>query len=410
MKYFLEAFSVPLLLESIFYPLIVIHTEMEAISFNRHRTRSSIKLTILTVIALSFFCSFYNSSSVYSFFYKIVLAFNLNPEVHSLLSNFLGIMTGLHIGSYVSNVIVRSCCNVIFGDPDLYITEQRAMELEQKFIEQGNHKINRQQICEVINFCIQNLRRQNYSAALGAKPEDWKKTIEALLYDADLEHFLDQQQALRNKKRELQIKLDAIEMYSTMSLTERRNSSISSIPERIITSTLPISPPVSPKSSNIMQRRMHSRHTVPLLRLTENLSVNVANDFNGNTSFCSRNGGIEATENTPLLQNIYSQPTPQAETIGSIVNKELERFKKKHAQKSKSSLHQSEEYLIHECKNHLQKIELTTEEAIYPEPLILKLFLLQQEQEKELHDNFSMNSLAPLEYDMAASSSCKKIP
>lgn len=371
MKDILEALSVPLLLESIFHPFIALNQEIEAISLNKHRTRSSIKILIMATTAIIGIIFFYQYPPINQFFIKIISAFNVSTDTQPILSASLAILASCHIGSYVSNVIVRSTCNFIFGDPDFYVTKNRAIELEQQFKEQGNYKITQAHIYEVVDFCRKNFRRQT-SNELGTKPEDWKKTIESLLYDGDIEHFLDQQQALKMKKIELERKLEAIAAYAgaSASINVTRNS---------ISKTEDQSTPLpTPKH----QCSTTSRRTPRTTTHAGSSSMLCDYQITATSSGGRKDSGSGSTETTPLLPQYmacYPQNIPEIETLAT---QELKRFKAYHLKKERYYVMPSEECLLHHCKHHLQKIGLKTEQAIYPEPLILRLSSLSDENDE----------------------------
>jgi hypothetical protein len=370
MKDILEALSVPLLLESIFHPFIALNQEIEAISLNKHRTRSSIKILIMAATAIVGIVFFYQYPPINQFFIKLIAAFNVSTDTQPLLSASLAILASCHVGSYVSNVIVRSTCNFVFGDPDFYVTKNRAIQLEQQFKDQGNYKITQAHIYEVVDFCRKNFRRQT-SNELGTKPEDWKKTIESLLYDGDIEHFLDQQQALKMKKIELERKLEAIAAYAgtSASINAPRNS-ISKTEDQSTTAPTP-----KHQCSNTSKRTPRA--------VTNASSTAILSDYQitPTTSGVRKDSSSGSTESTPLLPQFmpcYSQNIPEIEAVAM---QELKRFKAHHLRKERYYVMPSDECLLHHCKHHLQTIGLKTEKAIYPESLILKLSLLADDND-----------------------------
>lgn len=376
MKDILEALSVPLLLESIFHPFIALNQEIEAISLNKHRTRSSIKILIMATTAIIGIIFFYQYPPINQFFIKIISAFNVSTDTQPILSASLAILASCHIGSYVSNVIVRSTCNFIFGDPDFYVTKNRAIELEQQFKEQGNYKITQAHIYEVVDFCRKNFRRQT-SNELGTKPEDWKKTIESLLYDGDIEHFLDQQQALKMKKIELERKLEAIAAYAgtSASINVTRNS-ISKTEDQ--STPLPTPKHRCSTTSRRIPRAVTNASSTAILSDYQ-ITRTPTGDRKESTS-----GSTETTPLLPQYMPCYSQNIPEVETL---VTQELKRFKAYHLKKERYYVMPSEECLLHHCKHHLQKIGLKTEQAIYPEPLILRLSSLSDENDEATEIN-----------------------
>lgn len=366
MKDILEALSVPLLLESIFYPFIALHHEIDAISLNRHQTRSAIKISIMCVTSIIGIYLFYNNPAVNQFFFKITAAFNLSMESQPLAAASLAILASCHTGSYLSNVIVKSFCNFAFGDPDFYVTKNRAIKLEQLFIEQGNNKITQQHIYEVVEFCRKNLRRQTCNT-LGTKPKDWEHTLESLLYNADLEHFLDQQQALKAKQLELQTKLEAIVAYSNgySNLNTQRNSILSQ------------QEGLTPSNKSREKRKSRGSITLPISNQPTPITIT--------TNLQKTPPG--STENTPLLfaqrNSVCYFDFEHNIEIEKFAKQELKKFKEYHLKKEKHYIHLSDECLLHHFKHHLQTIGLKTEKAIYPEALTLRLSLLPEYQHSD---------------------------
>lgn len=348
----LDTFSVPSLIKSVFHPFIALHSEIDAILMNKHKTRSTFKIVITIIISLIGIYLFYNNQTINQFFIKITEAFNFATTSQSLVSACLAIITSCHIGDYISNVLVRSFCKCRFGDPDFYVTKKRAIKLEQQFREQGNEHITQQQIIEVVEFCRKNLRRKS-SNELGTKPEDWKKTLESLLYEADIEHFLDQRQALKIKRLEIQKKREAI---------LARSSSLESTDSQQDPQTAPQT------SSRSRQRHRHESIQSSATVLSPTRST-------ANTTFDYSFG---STETTPLLYSPTVRHFSYSQSQSEITKEELalqtlNRFKHHHLKKEKHSIPPSDAQLTHHCQCHLQHKELETAKRIYPERLTHRL-------------------------------------
>lgn len=218
MKELLNTLSLPLLMKIILYPLIEVHKEIDAISLDRHKMRSIIKIFLITITSSIAIYYVFHNTSTNDFFLKVSKMFNMEQETQLLIANFLKIIACCNFGTYLTNIAVNGFCKYYFGDPEFYVTSKQLIKLEKKFKEQVNYEIQGKHIIEVVNFCVKNLRQQD-SIEIGAKKEDWKNTLECLIYDGDAEHFLDQQKALYLKKQIIERKLRTLVDYASKNYT-----------------------------------------------------------------------------------------------------------------------------------------------------------------------------------------------
>lgn len=227
-KNLLNALSIPLLLKFIFHPFIDFNNELNALLIGKHPEKSLFRTSAITIFGITGIVLFNNSQIIHIFCNTIITSLNLPTTFIPILSAAISIVLFSNIGSYISQTIAKICCSLFFGDPDFYITKQQLTKLEKKFKLQGHKNIAADDILQVIHFCRHHLRKKSRNA-LGAKPEDWRQTLEAIIYDADLEHFLDQQQALKNKVLAVQNKHRVIAGY--FNATQSKTAKIPTTPE-----------------------------------------------------------------------------------------------------------------------------------------------------------------------------------
>lgn len=184
----------------VFDPLIELNQEIEDIHRDRHRTRSIIKIIIaLTAGAMSVYYSLNNITimEMLAIFTEIL---NFSKESKPFFTSIIDIVLCCHIGMWCGGVSTRTFCKYYYGDPEFYLPPDKLALLEQK-LKLHIENITQQEILDVVNFCIHKFNKEN-SQALGTKKEDWKRILESLIYDANMEAFYEQQEALyaRNEK------------------------------------------------------------------------------------------------------------------------------------------------------------------------------------------------------------------
>lgn len=364
MKELLKALSIPLLIEIIFHPLVELSKEIDAISLDRHKIRSSIKIifTIVNSILMIYF-SFHNVA-LNDFFIKITKIFNIPQESQAFGSEILLIIASCHLGNYVTNIIIKSFCRLYFGDAEFYITPKQLTKLEKKFKEQVNYEIQDKHIIEVVDFCINNLRKQD-SREIAAKKEDWKNTLECLIYDGDAEHFLDQQKALYVKKQILEHKLQTLINYSNkphtpltpnISMPLQPHTPHSSHTNKISNSCPQENQPdkplttTSPKNYGSIMNTFNN-FNLPILRSNHKNKIQQK----------LREIKVDVSENTPLLngQDIELNAITNNHQYASLTPPITPKPK-------------SRKLLIEYQKNLLKQQELATTEKILPAPFAMQ--------------------------------------
>ena len=199
----------------LFYPLVFMFTESQAIIAGSHTIRSTINVAIPMIgciLGIIIFCNNMMNSSQY--FSDIINAAGIPTSLQYITSLYLATLFSGSISAAISKICTKTFCWLHFGDPDFYLTNKRANQLETIFKHQG-YVVNVRTIRSVINFCVHNFRKPATSQ-FGSNVYDWKRVIEALIYDADLEVFLEQQELLQSKLIKTTLKCKALAKYGSM--------------------------------------------------------------------------------------------------------------------------------------------------------------------------------------------------
>lgn len=386
MKELLNTFSIPLLIEIIFHPLVELTKEIDAISLDRHKIRSIVKIIFTITISISAIYFALNNSVVNQFFIKITKIFNISQESQAFVSEFLEIISSCHLGNYITNITIRTFCRFYFGDPEFYVTPKQLITLEKKFKEQVNYEIQDKHIIEVIDFCIKNLRKQD-SRDIGAKKEDWKNTLESLIYEADAEHFLDQQKALYLKRQIIEHKLQTLIDYTNKNYSNINHNYIDELqfnklsPTNITPTYGSINSPSSAVNT-IYPKHQHKKKLQQRLDLTK----------------------FSISENTPLLDekpiftNVISSDNIQNNV--SPTNQKA-KYKCLHITPPITPPSQSNRSLLIEYqKNSLRQQELTTKQKILSAPFASQNPALKSNNESGIPSSSSLEQISFLQHKM----------
>ncbi len=382
MKELLNTFSIPLLIEVIFHPLVELTKEIDAISLDRHKIRSIVKIIFTIIISISAIYFAINNPAVNQFFIKITDIFNVSQGSQAFVSEFLEIISSCHLGNYIANITIRTFCRFYFGDPEFYLTPKQLIKLEKKFKEQVNYEIQDKHIIEVIDFCIKNLRKQD-SRDIGAKKEDWKNTLESLIYEADAEHFLDQQKALYLKRQIIEHKLQTLIEYTNKNYSYCAHEYQFNKPSPT-NSTLTygsINSPSNAENTNY-PKNQHKKKLQQRLDITK----------------------VYISEKTPLLDekpiltNVIS-----SDNIQNNVSPSNQRAKYKclHITPPTTPPSQSNKSLLIEYqKNLLRKQELTTNQRILSAPFATQNSALKSSNESGISSSGSLDQTSCLQHKM----------
>lgn len=205
----LDNLYIPTFIKFILYPLLTLKNEIDCIINQRHPIKSFI--TCAFIVCFSFFSCycFYNNFLIYNFYNNLTMLFNLNNSIQQIISFNIALLSFAHLGNYLGNIITKTFCKLFLGDANFYVTEKQLNKLIEQFHLQGYTNVNKTHVLEIIEFGKKNLT-ELHSNELGAKSIDWQQTLESLIYDANIEHFIDQQLALQNKKLEISNKIELI--------------------------------------------------------------------------------------------------------------------------------------------------------------------------------------------------------
>jgi hypothetical protein len=322
------------------YPWLELQEELHAIFVdNRHPVRSWFRVfSILLATGVGLFLVF-NDPAILEFFAGIIKAINFIPDIFQQKAAIaLSVLASSSIGAYTSKAVIRGFCKFRFGDPDFFLTPKKTQELIIKFKEQ-EIDISAELIEHVVAFCVHNLREaHHHTSEIGTKPKDWEQILNALIYDADLDLFLEQQAALEAKHKHILEKQELIKSYK-------------------LAITKPSNQPTTPVTTNSQQpsvlNEYHRRRSS-----TMHLS------FNSETV---SNHTPPADERTPLLlsrqtstysegpgANKYKSNSPLDQQELLLAKKVVAKFKHTHAKKHHIPHQLSEEHLVEQCCKHLE--------------------------------------------------------
>ena len=208
-NYLLNAQLINLLL----FPFLFLKEELGAVLTGKHPTRSTFRVILTSVGCIAGGILFYQSAPFFQFLNGIITALGIPNSFQSLVTLYAAITSGGSITGFCSRMMTKAFCYFKYGDPDFYLTKQREEELIEAFKHQG-YNITGDTIRKVIEFCIRNFRRSPLHD-FGSHPHDWKRMLDALIYDADLEVFLEQQELLQKKLRKTIQRSQALSKYGS---------------------------------------------------------------------------------------------------------------------------------------------------------------------------------------------------
>jgi hypothetical protein len=318
------------LIQFLLCPFIDLKNQLNALLSGKHVIRSTIRIVAIIVGVASGLILFLNNILVQQSFISLALAMPIPQQLQPIVSLYLSVLTSGGVTSFLAKTLIKGCCLCIFGDPDFFLTKKREMELEMVFREQG-YTVTRQTIRRVIDFCINNLRKPP-SRDIGSCSSDWKRVLDALLYEADLEVFLEQQEFLLNKLQKTTEKCKALSKYgSTFDLETAFNQmSILNKFEREISESdhLLATPPsiVIPPPIPAVLQEPNKEKTLALKVLHKFKSYHPQNDIKNILHHCSKDlkrKELQLMESIcPLQISPSSTPptTPNSDEAGTIVS------------------------------------------------------------------------------------------
>lgn len=321
------------------YPWLELQEELHAIFVdNRHPVRSWFRVFgILLATGVGLFLVF-NDPAILEFFAGIIKALSFIPEIFQQKAAIaLSLLASSSVGAYASKAVIRGFCKFRFGDPDFFLTPKKTQELILKFKEQ-EIDINAEVIEHVVAFCVHNLREaHHHPSEIGTRPKDWEQILNALIYDADLDLFLEQQAALEAKHKHILEKQELIKSYKLAISSKSSN---------------PPTPPVVSSSQQLVLPDYHRRRSSMITQSFNSMGVT--------------NNTPPSDERTPLLsrqtstysecpgESQYKNNSPLDQRQLLLAKEVVAKFKHTYAKKHRIPQQVSEEHLVDQCCKHLE--------------------------------------------------------
>lgn len=312
------------------YPWLELKYELNALFIeHRHTTRSAIRVcSIIISICVGLFI-FFNNPHVLEFFKGIIDALSFIPEpLQYKASVSLAVLASGSFGAYTSRAIIRCVCKCKFGDPDFFLTDTRVLELIEIFKAQ-ELDIDAELLKEVVQFCVHKLREPHSSSTIGARKQDWEDILNSIIYEADLDIFLEQQRALHYSHKIILDKKAAINAYKQLVQREAHAS-------------LSQAPPENQQAT---------------IRLT-----------------AKQLEAQEPNETTPLLTDRFNNANPARQSLSSgssgtprdaaLAKRALNQFRQTRLGKITFGSVQSEEQVADQCSQHLETRALSTHQHL----------------------------------------------
>ena len=202
--------NLPLITNFLLYSFRELHEEVTYATLNKHKSRSIIRIILTLAMGAILINFFSNANKFNDFFANILEAFGCSVNLQQILLPVISIILSMNIATYSSSIIIKCICNHLYGDPEFYLTDARAAELAAQFTEEAGEPIEPRQLQEAVDFCRKHYHNSSNRSQVGSKPQDWKQTMENLIYHGDYGHYLNQQEALLKRNIELEKKMTTI--------------------------------------------------------------------------------------------------------------------------------------------------------------------------------------------------------
>ncbi len=178
------------------YPWLELKYEAHALFIkNKHNVRSTFRIVSIVLATYFGLYLFFYNPAILEFFTSTIASLKFLPEIlHTKIATALATLFSSSMGAYTSKLIVRGFCKFMFGDPEFFLTKERAKKLVELFKAQGI-EIEEHTIQNVVSFCVQNLRK-NYLTDRYIATKDWEHILSSLIYDANINPFREQQDSL----------------------------------------------------------------------------------------------------------------------------------------------------------------------------------------------------------------------
>lgn len=207
-----KIFFESLLIQILFYPFIEAGKQCINIFKGKHTTRSFLRVLAVIIGAVSGILCFFYFKLVHDFFFNLSSAL-LVPEVLKIpLAAYLSLTTFSGAAGYFTKNTIKIACKAIFGDQDYFLTKAREDNIEKAIKEQG-YTISKKTIKRMVEHCINKLRNPP-SKELCLTNRDWKMALEAILYNSDIEVFLEQQSFILFGLKKTEERIELLKRYS----------------------------------------------------------------------------------------------------------------------------------------------------------------------------------------------------
>jgi hypothetical protein len=274
---------------------------MDLIAMDHHKEKSIAKIVLTLIISTTIALLFYCYKPLNNTFEILSHALEISGQLQPIIFCTMIIVAASHIGTYFSNFIVKSTCKYMYGDPEFYLTEKRARALADKIAAETEQDVDPNTIFRVVDFCRDKYRRQS-TGEIGSNPEDWRRSLERLIYYGDIEHFVEQQELIKRQELSIERKLLAIEHYNRkIDACHSMHSmhSMQNLKDQHVPIPMPPPPPPAPPPPLLPSQLQ------PMM--LEQLDYYTSSDYD------------HSSESTPLLlsqkhaRNSYTQPCLQCE-------------------------------------------------------------------------------------------------
>ncbi len=361
----------------LFYPLSFLLKEFKAFVGGMHTTRSALRM-FATVLGCTFgmttFC--YNWMNSTQFYTSIVDDIGIATNLQYAAALYLSALSVGSLSVFLSRICTKTFCYLKFGDADFYLTEKRAKQLENIFLQQG-YPVNARTIRSVVNFCVYNFRKSP-DPQFGVHAYDWKRVIDAIIYDADLDSFLDQQELLKLKLAKVKQKCRALSKYASITEEERTlvwsfNRQTSSVPlnspPRIVTEQDPLLPkdaaPNERVGTNYHPPFVGSRGRV----LSGDIFLPRRTSFTQSCPVELPNYPLRQLTSDALNFASSSSEMPQDLKEKMLAVKVLSQFKGYGKASCKHRSPSENREILHHCSNYLHRQKVCLNESIFPTQL-----------------------------------------
>ena len=373
-----DLLSTNTLLQILCYPWLELRSELNALFIeNKHPVRSAIRIFGIILATCVGLYIVFNNPYILEFFTGIIRSLEFVPTaLQTKAAWVLSVLASSSFGAYTSKALIRSFCKCKFGDPDFFLTSQRKAELVQIFRSQ-ELEIQEELIQHVVDFCIHNLRESHQSSEIGTTPKDWERILNSLIYDADLDLFLDQQAALQTKHQRILEKQAAINAYTNLNASLARTitpnnptllftqPSNTVIPIAENYDTTQLAPPTIIETAPTLP--IQSEHEIATVLPSKRVSID--------SGLSRSSSDSKHSEHTPSSFNatrsfgkISDNSTASIEETTAKAQQTLAQFKHVHCKKHRVRYSLPEEQLVNQCSRHLANKAYCTHKCILNTP------------------------------------------